>query len=311
MSCRLFSFRFLFSLGSLVNPPRPSQTPPEAHYVELPWAVKVVQLWRCTVSHMAFGRLQLIDDHLKWMLCQTRFLQMPWQALRTVFRVSSVRNVSVRPKHMQHSTKVSKGSGPFVTCGTVCVTLRMVLLPPPSVCVFDPVRPCRWLYIYLLSYRSSSMERPENVSWVWTEASGGRTSKPALPTPPEETALLLAPVVTSTRQRFLSQPTFRSFQIEKIWPLYLPHMADSRSEFLCSMFAVEMIWSLSPSCPLNEFQIIVLEFLKELWVIVKGTLTSILALGFYEWLIDNITPAVYSLKKICEFFKENNWYIQV
>lgn len=46
-----------------------------------------------------------------------------------------------------------------------------------SFSVSAPLCPSLWLYIYLLSDWSSSMERPKDVSWAWTEASISGASK--------------------------------------------------------------------------------------------------------------------------------------
>lgn len=135
---------------------------------------------------------------------QTHFHQMPWHWFSlSLFSLSSpIWNINTltqtRAVFNMNFVEVSRRSWPSV---------NFLMAPLTHVLLFYGcfpqglfICPSLWLYIYLLSDWSSSMERLEDVSWAWTGASISGTSKPqATYTPWGDSSLrgavLLAPVV--------------------------------------------------------------------------------------------------------------------
>lgn len=99
-------------------------------------------------------------------------------------------------------------SEPFNVSPTYCYFTVASL----KVSLSAPLCPSLWLYIYLLSDWSSSMERLKDVSWAWTEANISGTTKPqATYTPWGDSSLrgavLLAPVVIPSSSLWIFSST--------------------------------------------------------------------------------------------------------
>lgn len=210
-----------------------------------------------STSPVAFDQIWLIDEHPNRdvMKGQTYFHQMPLQSLSlfSFCLLPLFGTLAPWPKYELSSTwtlwTYPEGHD-LVWTFSWCVSLMYCYFTVAflQVSLSASLCPSLWLYIYLLSYWSSSMERPKDVSWAWTEANISCTSKPqatytAWGDSSFRGAMLRAPVVipssilwffSSTSLLDLSLIKKIRLQQDLVENKCLAHMVD----FCCPLFSV-------------------------------------------------------------------------